>query len=249
MSKPNRRHPGEPKSRASVKKSKIVVSKNGPYLVSGGLPLRKEISVVGEEGEPEKWEMGKAYPARANYALCRCGRSGNQPFCDGTHTRVGFDGTEQASDKSYAELAEMIEGPDLDLADTESLCSSARFCEPKGGTWKLTLTSGNPEKRKTAIEQAGNCPSGRLVAYDKKTGEPIEPELAPSISLIEDPQAETSGPIWVKGGVVIESEQGRSYEARNRVTLCRCGGSRNKPFCDGSHIRARFNDGDKSIRK
>jgi CDGSH-type Zn-finger protein len=232
-----------------VKKSKIVVSKNGPYIVSGGLPLSTEISVAGEEGEPEKWEMGKAYPAGAKYALCRCGRSKNQPFCDGTHTRVRFDGTERASRKSYAEQAEKIEGPDLDLADAESLCSSARFCFPEGGTWELTAKSDDSKKRKTAIEQAGNCPSGRLVACDKKTGKPIEPRFVPSISLIEDPQAETSGPIWVKGGVAIESEQGRAYETRNRVTLCRCGRSKNKPFCDGSHIRAKSNDGDESLNK
>ena len=247
--KPNRRHPSEPKKQAFVKKGKVVVSKNGPYLVSGSLPLRKEISVAGEEGEPEKWAKGKKYPARANYALCRCGRSQNQPFCDGMHTRVGFDGTEKAGSRSYAEQAEKIEGPDLDLADAESLCASARFCEPKGGTWRLTLRSGDPEKRKTAIEQAGNCPSGRLVACDKRTGEPIEPRFAPSISLTEDPQAGVSGPIWVKGGVAIESENGMVYETRNRVTLCRCGKSKNKPFCDGSHIRAKFNDGDESLNR
>jgi CDGSH-type Zn-finger protein len=211
--------------------------------------LCTEISIAGEEGEPERWEKGKAYPAGANYALCRCGRSGNQPFCDGTHTRVRFDGTEQAGSKSYAELAEIIEGPDLDLADAESLCASARFCEPKGGTWRLTLKSGDPVKKKYAIQQACNCPSGRLVAYDKKTGEPIEPDLTPSLSLTEDPEAETSGPIWVKGGVTIESERGGVYETRNRVTLCRCGRSENKPFCDGSHIRAKFNDGDESLNK
>ena len=134
-----------------------------------------------------------------------------------------------------------MEGPGLDLLDAESLCASARFCLAKGGTWKLTLRSRDPEKRKTAIEQACNCPSGRLVACDKNTGEPIELECAPSISLTEDPQEESSGPIWVKGGVAIESGDGRAYETRNRVTLCRCGRSNNKPFCDGTHVDVGFN--------
>lgn len=129
------------------------------------------------------------------------------------------------------------------------MCSSARFCLAKGGMWKLTLRSRDPEKRRTAIEQACNCPSGRLVACDKKTDEPIEPEFEPSLSLIEDPQAESSGPVWVKGGVIIESEDGRAHEIRNRVTLCRCGGSEGKPFCDGTHIKVRFNDGDESLKK
>ncbi|MCJ7713336.1 CDGSH iron-sulfur domain-containing protein, partial [Candidatus Bathyarchaeota archaeon] len=57
-----------------------------------------------------------------------------------------------------------------------------------------------------------------------------------------------SGPIWVKGGVIVESSDGTSYEVRNRQTLCRCGKSENKPFCDGTHIKAGFNDGDKSLK-
>ena len=61
-----------------MKKGKIVVTKNGPYKISGGLPLRKEIAEVGKDGEPEKWAKGKSYPAQEAYALCRCGRSGEQ---------------------------------------------------------------------------------------------------------------------------------------------------------------------------
>ena len=232
-----------------MKKGKIVISRNGPYLVSGSLPLGKALSEVGEEGEPERWAKGELYPARENYALCRCGQSRNHPFCDGAHTGAGFDGTETASRKSYDEQAEKIEGPGIDLKDVESLCAWARFCKPKGGTRKLTLESGDPEKRKIAIQQTWDCPSGRLVACDKNTGKPIEPEFEPSISLVEDPRTKSSGPIWVKGGVAIESEGGEPYETRNRVTLCRCGRSKNKPFCDGCHIRARFNDGDESVPK
>jgi len=213
----------------------------------GGLPLRTQISVVGEEAEPEKWAKGKKYPDRANYALCRCGQSGSTPFCDGTHTRAHFDGTETASRTSFDEQAETTRGPAIDLKDAESLCSYARFCHPRGGTWELTLKSDDPGKRKSAIQQAGNCPSGRLVVCDKKTGEPIEPRFRPSLSLTQDPQLKVSGPIWVKGGVTIKSESGRVYETRNRVTLCRCGRSKNKPFCDGAHIRIRFRDGDKSL--
>jgi CDGSH-type Zn-finger protein len=53
----------------------------------------------------------------------------------------------------------------------------------------------------------------------------------------------------VKGGVQIKSSDGFVYEPRNRVTLCRCGQSGNKPFCDGTHISMKFNDGDKSLKK
>jgi len=53
----------------------------------------------------------------------------------------------------------------------------------------------------------------------------------------------------VKGDVPIVSADGKAYETRNRVTLCRCGKSKNKPFCDGFHIRVRFSDGDKSLTR
>ncbi|GEM_PF-1172707 len=65
---------------------------------------------------------------------------------------------------------------------------------------------------------------------------------APSIGLIEDPVEACSGPLWVRGGVRVISADGFQYEIRNRVTLCRCSASRNKPFCDGSHAAIKFKD-------
>ena len=232
-----------------MKKAKIVIVKDGPYRVSGGLPLDTEIIGVGSSGEPEKWIKGKRYPVREQYNLCRCGRSANKPFCDGTHVETAFDGSETASRKPFAEQSIRIEGPGIDLLDAESLCAEARFCHPEGGTWQLITESDQPGEKKAVIRQACNCPSGRLVALDKKTGEPIEPRFTPAISLVEDPQKKASGPIWVKGGVEIESADGQAHETRNRVTLCRCGESDNKPFCVGNHIRMKFDDGDESLNE
>jgi CDGSH-type Zn-finger protein len=74
---------------------KVVVTKNGPYLVSGSLPLAKELIVCDKEGIPIKWAKGDKYPAQKTYSLCRCGKSKNHSYCDGTHVPVGFkDGTE-----------------------------------------------------------------------------------------------------------------------------------------------------------
>jgi len=158
------------------------------------------------------------------------------PFCDGAHTKARWDATERASRVPYLEQAERIEGPALDLTDAEELCASARFCHRAGGTWNLTVYSDDPESRRIAIEEACNCPAGRLVAWEKGTGRAIEPDLDPSIGLIEDLQAGVSGPIWVRGGIPVEAADGTVYEARNRVTLCRCGRSGNMPLCDGSHM-------------
>jgi len=49
--------------------------------------------------------------------------------------------------------------------------------------------------------------------------------------------------LWVRGGIPVTSANGFHYEVRNRVTLCRCGTSKNKPFCDGSHAAIKFKDG------
>jgi len=215
---------------------KVVVTRNGPYLVSGSLPLAQEIIMSDSDGQPVKWSRGHRYPDREKYALCRCGQSRNKPYCDDTHAKIGFDGSETANRKEYLEQAEKTSGPHLVLTDVQKLCAAARFCHRAGGIWKLTRDADGSSSREIAIQEACNCPSGRLVVYDKQTGKPIEPHLEPSISLVEDLKGKVSGPIWVKGGIPLESSDGIKYETRNRVTLCRCGASDNKPFCDGSHI-------------
>jgi iron-binding CDGSH zinc finger protein len=101
----------------------------------------------------------------------------------------------------------------------------------------------DPKARKLAIREAMNCPSGRLVLHDRKTGKQIEPEYEPSIGVTEDPDIGCSGPLWIRGGIRIESENGKPYERRIRVTLCRCGASTNMPFCNGSHASIMFQDG------
>lgn len=231
------------------KDAKIMITKDGPYLVSGNLPIDKQIITIGKEGQPEKWVKGKNMPFNQPCALCRCGQSKNKPFCDGMHAKVDFNGTETASKKPYDKQAQVLDGPTLRLKDASALCAAARFCNRGGGTWKLTHHSDDPKARELAIEEACLCPSGRLVEYDKKTGKIFEKEFEQSISLIEDPPKKVSGPIWLKGGVPVESSDGTTYEVRNRQTLCRCGKSQNKPFCDGSHIEEGFNDGDESLKR
>jgi CDGSH-type Zn-finger protein len=231
------------------KNSKVIVSKDGPYLVSGGLPLEKEIIICDKDGNSAEWKKGEKFLAKENYSLCRCGHSKNKPYCDGTHAKIKFDGTETADNGTYINKAEKIEGPEINLTDVPELCAGARFCHnSKGSTWELTQESDNPEAKKEAIRQACNCPSGRLIVWDKKTKKPIEPNFEKSASLVEDSGSKTSGPIWLKGGVALEGEGGKKYEIRNRMTLCRCGKSKNKPFCDGSHIESGFTDGDRSLK-
>jgi CDGSH-type Zn-finger protein len=229
-------------SKSSQKK--IVVSKDGPYLVTGGVPLDMQIITPNEEGFSWDWKRAKTFKAGSSYSLCRCGHSKTKPFCDGSHTKIGFKGKETAAaHKPFAKQAETFDGPGLRLDDVEGLCAFARFCDPGGKIWSLIDESDDPEVRKLAIRESMHCPSGRLVLHDKKTGEEIEPELPQSIGVVEDPALGCSGPLWVRGGITIESASGVPYEKRERVTLCRCGYSSNMPFCNGSHASVKFRDG------
>jgi len=221
---------------------KVQITKDGPYLVSGGLPLAKQTIGANAEGESVEWQEGQRYPAQEKYALCRCGHSANKPYCDGTHKKIGFHGAETASRAAYVEQATLSQGPRQSLSDAGSLCAFARFCDPNGQVWKLVSETDDPTGSKHFVRQTGACPSGRLVAWDNKTGQAIEPKFELSIGLIEDPVQECSGPIWLRGGVPLIGADGFEYEVRNRMTLCRCGASKNKPFCDGTHAATKFSD-------
>jgi len=222
---------------------KIVVSKDGPYIVSGKVPLAIQIITPNKEGLSWDWKEGKTIETGQEYSLCRCGRSKNKPFCDSSHTKIRFDGTETATRRPFVRRADVFEGPTLTLSDAEDLCAFARFCDPGGKIWGLIEETDDPEARKLVIREANQCPSGRLVVHDKKTGQEIEQKLPPSIGVVEDPALGCSGPLWVRGGITIESADGIPHEVRNKVTLCRCGMSVNKPFCNGSHASIRFKDG------
>lgn len=221
---------------------KVAVCKDGPYLVSGGVPLARQTIVADREGNSEAWRESDPFPPQDSYALCRCGQSQNKPFCDGSHKKVAFDGTETAGREPYRDQARLMEGPGLSLTDAESLCAFARFCDPNGKVWNQVERTDDKEVRALFVRQVGDCPSGRLIAWDNDTGRALEPKLPVSIGLIEDPAEGVSGPLWLRGGIPLIAADGFAYEVRNRVTLCRCGASKNKPFCDGAHAAIKFHD-------
>ncbi|MFZ3071427.1 MAG: CDGSH iron-sulfur domain-containing protein [Anaerolineaceae bacterium] len=220
-------------------KMKIKIVKDGPYVVTGNVPLSEKI-IEPKENE-YVFKDGREFPLTEEYYLCRCGKSRNKPFCDGSHEKTGFKGTETASKNKYENRADLLVGPELDLFD-DSRCAFARFCHRnEGNVWELTENSGDPHLREEAIIAASDCPAGRLVALDKD-GTMIEPQLEPSIHIIQDPEKTVSSGIYVQGNILVESADGQVYEVRNRIMLCRCGKSRNKPFCDASHVPTHFSD-------
>ena len=223
-------------------KMKIKILKNGPYIVTGDVNISEKI--IKPDDASYKWEDAGEITHDETYSLCRCGASKNPPFCDGNHVKIHFDGTETASRELYNDRAKLIKGTDINMLD-DNRCALARFCHrEKGDVWELLdCKADNSNNVSETINGASECPAGRLTAVTKG-GEHIEPELNLSIEIIQDPEFGASGGIYVKGGIPLEAADGYKYEVRNRMVLCRCGKSKDKPFCDGSHIEAKFKDKD-----
>lgn len=211
----------------------IKVQPNGPYVVTGGVPLRTKQPVVSEHGEPLTWRTGEVTDDGAAYALCRCGGSANKPYCDGTHADNGFDGTETAATEAYDERRKSLGGQGLEIFDDRKICVHAGFCGNKvTNVWKMAEETGDSRVRAQAMAMVERCPSGALTyAVD---GAEVEPDLPTEVSVVPD------GPLWVSGGVTTTRADGEPFETRNRVTLCRCGQSSTKPLCDGTHAEVGF---------
>ncbi len=233
--------PGTPIIKQNIS---IVIDPEGPYWVYGKPPLIRQTITLNEENIPWDFQDGESYSTDEDpTALCRCGHSGLQPYCDGSHLACNWDPTLTADNVPLLENAESYDGPTIKMTDNIKYCAYARFCDIEGQVWNLIEKADTDATRETVLHGALHCPAGRLKIWDKQQHAFIEPEFEPSIGLIEDPQKCCSGPLWVKGGIPIDSGDGRQYELRNRVTLCRCGASSNKPFCDGEHIETKFQDG------
>ena len=218
---------------------RVEVTADGPYRVVGDVPLVRTAQVETEYGEPVAWEPDAPLePPTQPYELCRCGRSSRQPFCDATHEREPFDGDEVADRGRYEDRAYPYRGGDLTLFDDRTLCTRAGYCGDRfRNVWAMIADAADPEVAARIRHMSMLCPSGRIATQPAGAATRDEPAYEPSIGVIRD------GPLWVRGGVTVVAADGAAYEARNRVTLCRCGNSGNKPFCDGSHQDTGFREG------
>lgn len=231
-------------SKEAAEQFYIKITADGPYVVYGNPPIDQEIIIPNAQGVSWTYQKGLHFAPKTPQAyLCRCGESKNKPYCDGSHVHADWNPQCTATFEPLMQDAVETDGPTMTLFDNENYCAYLRFCDACGRVWNIVEVAMSDEERKLACREVGNCASGRLVLYDKENGKIFEPPFDPSIGIIEDPGIKVSGPIWVKGGIRIEAPNGESYEIRNRVTLCRCGQSSNKPFCDGTHASMHFQDG------
>ena len=215
---------------------RVTVTARGPYVVEG-VPLRRKRVVRTERDEPVAWETTEQLPAAGTLSLCRCGASGNNPYCDGSHRTADWDDTETAPTTTYDERAEPYPGDGVVVRDDRGLCQHAGFCATKTtNAWRMTRHSEDTAVRSQLLAMVEHCPSGALTARAPGAAADLEPDLAVAVSAVED------GPLWLTGGVPVQRADGAPFERRARVVLCRCGASASKPLCDGSHTRVGFRD-------
>lgn len=213
--------------------AEISVQANGPYRVSGSIPLVRVHVVESEQDEPVAWATDDPIDAPDTYFLCRCGSCTNKPFAnDGGCS--DFDGTEAAPAGAYAERAKTLGGTTVTVLDDRKICSHAGFCGNRiTNVWKAAKTIDDDEAlREQVVRMVELCPSGALTYL--VDGKPVEPGLPVQIGV------ETNGPLRVTGGVTVTRADGVQFEVRNRVSLCRCGQSKIKPLCDGTHKEIGF---------
>lgn len=224
---------------------KLVVTDKGPILVYGKPPLKQQFIMPDSEGISWYFKEGMSYSTDTEpTALCRCGASSHKPYCDGSHvSKAKWDPTLTATNEPILDEVDEYIGSNLTLTDNKKYCAFARFCDAKGRAWNLIDRTNDPTAKEIIIHEANRCPGARLTAWENDSDQPHEHQFKPSLGLIEDPARGISGPLWVRGGIAIKRENGSTYEIRNRVTLCRCGQSSNKPYCDGTHASFGFEDG------
>jgi len=225
----------------------IAVTENGPYLVYGDVPLVAKTQIVSDEGEPLTWRRDRAIDTDAHtlcqvYSLCRCGQSSAKPFCDGMHHRIAFNGTETADTRPTAERREAYtQGNRISVEHDDALCAGSGFCgNRRTHLRQLALTATEAAEQIQIMAMVGHCPSGSLTCSLAPGDAPIEPDLPQQIAVTTEitSAGPIAGPLWVTGNLPIERSDRLPLETRNRVTLCSCGRSHDKPLCDGTHRNA-----------
>lgn len=199
----------------SSEKPTITANPNGPFLVQGFEHIRNA------KGPMQSKPM---------MALCRCGASQNKPFCDGSHASIGFSSDKQEGRTS--DKRQTYEGADITVHDNRSMCAHSGYCTDGlpsvFGMKQESFVDPNGASAQEIVEIIGKCPSGAL-RYSMAGKEAGDLHGEPSIFVVPN------GPLAISGSPEFKGFECGEGVTNDHVTLCRCGGSKNKPFCDGTH--------------
>ena len=211
-----------------MNRPKIACLPNGPYyLVHDATPV---------EVPNLRRENGTACANMRAVALCRCGGSANKPFCDGTHSRNGFKSDHLPN---HADRRESYRGKRITIHDNRGLCAHAGACTDSLKSVFRMKTEPWIDADGAAVDEIAatirKCPSGAL-SYSIDGVEQRDHERPAMITVTND------GPYAVTGGVELTGVKFGDGASTEHYTLCRCGGSKNKPFCDGTHWNIGFKD-------
>ena len=227
----------------SREKPKIVPLPNGPYYFINEMEPKVVENLQNSKGE--------ALSVTRGVSLCRCGASNNKPFCDGTHSKIGFSSENKEEDDTNGNSHHQIikdkrknyVGKGITIHDNRKICSHAAECVNNlPSVFKLNARPWiNPDAAETKEEIVNTikkCPSGAL-SYSIDGIEYRDHNETKSIITVSK-----GGPYHITGGIDLIGEDIKWAEgaSKEHYVLCRCGASNNKPFCDGMHRLINFND-------
>lgn len=199
------------------KEPKIVFTKHTPFLVVDVDTVRRD--------------DGEEYPLNQVAALCRCGKSKNKPYCDGTHAQKGLNEVKDKNRKIEDKLKDYY-GKDITVHFNLAVCSHNAACV-KGlpevfNTRKRPWIMADNAPVEKVIETIHKCPSGAL-SYT------VDGVYYSKFKEVKEIVIQKNGPLQVGGGIELKDDQGTKPQIETQYELCRCGLSLNKPFCDGRH--------------
>ena len=220
-----------------------VEGRTGPVLmaVPGG-PLVAA-------GEMELTDhLGCAVDAGPVVALCRCGRSAAKPECDASCLRSGFD--DAKSPQRVEDRRDTYIGQQVTVLDNRGLCQHSGLCTDRlasvfhtGAEPFVTPSGGRMDE---IIRAVRDCPSGALgyaidgiEARDQTDWGGTRP---PAVQITKDGPYRVTGSVALLDGTGTDLRGAGQGASTEHYALCRCGGSRNKPFCSGAHWDLGFQD-------
>ncbi len=218
MSEPN--EPQEPK---------IACLPNGPYYYFTDFTPKTVDKLQSSKGEERACVRG--------IALCRCGGSNNKPFCDGTHGKNGFV-DKKVTDGKLDKRVNFV-GKKITIHDNRGICAHNGNCTDNlASVFKLDTEpwiDPDAAELEKIIDTIKKCPSGAL-SYTVENLEHRDQDREPMITITKN------GPYAITGGIGLLDQPRGEEASTEHYTLCRCGGSENKPFCDGTHWSRKFKD-------